>query len=86
MNALRSRLNDIARRNSGLLNGGLSRLMIKWRLTFPGVCSQIAPGTWLSISFIIGGDSALTRSSLPEMNARTVVAGSRMTVNSMPSR
>jgi hypothetical protein len=35
---------------------------------------RIASGTWLGMSFIIEGDIALTRSNLPEMNAKTVVA------------
>src|SRR6516225_5669482 len=39
-NAWRSMLSDIARRSSGLLNGGLSRLMIRWRFTVPGAVAD----------------------------------------------
>ena len=52
--ALRSRVSDIARRSSALSKGGLSRLMIRVRLTFVGATSQIACGTWLFMSFRIG--------------------------------
>jgi hypothetical protein len=44
INALRSKVIDIARRRSGLSKGGLSRLTINVRLTFVAVTSQIARG------------------------------------------
>src|SRR5215469_14710458 len=52
--ALRSKVKDIARRRSALSKGGLSRLMIRVRLTFVGATSQIACGAWLFISLRIG--------------------------------
>ena len=54
MNALRSKLSAIARRKSGLSKGGTTRLMIRSRLMFIAVISQIAWGTWLCTSFSSG--------------------------------
>jgi hypothetical protein len=54
MNALRSRLNAIARRRSILSKGGLAGLMIIVRLTFVDVTSQIACGACAAKSFKVG--------------------------------
>ena len=54
MNALRSSVSAIARRISGLSNGGLSRLMMQVALTLVGISSQIACGAWLLMSFSSG--------------------------------
>ena len=54
MKALRSRVSAIARRSSGLSNGGSSRLTITLRWTLVGTSSQIACGAWLLTSFSIG--------------------------------
>jgi hypothetical protein len=48
--ALRSSVRDIARRRSGLSKGGLSRLIIKVRLTLVGATLQIARGAMRSFS------------------------------------
>src|SRR5215813_4328214 len=52
--AWRSMLSAIARRISGSLKGGLSRLISRLRLMPPGVTSQIAAGAWLVMSLISG--------------------------------
>ena len=75
----------MARRISGLSKGGASRLMIRLRLIPPGVTSQIAPGSWLLMSFDNGRVVAI-QSSFPATKARFAVERSRMIVNSMPSR
>jgi hypothetical protein len=54
MNALRSRLNAIARRKSILSKGGFAGLMIIVRLTLVDVTSQIACGACSAKSFRVG--------------------------------
>jgi hypothetical protein len=56
MKACRSRVSAIARRRSGLSNGGAARLTIKVRGMFHGTTSQIACGAWFLICFISGTD------------------------------
>ena len=86
--ALRSRVSVIARRKSGLSNGGLSRLMIRLRLMLPGVISQIACGIWLFTSFNSGTVRLYGKvmSNFPAMNAKVAVERLRTMVYSMPSR
>ena len=51
MNAWRSSASIIARRSSGLSNGGTARLTIAVRLVFQLAISQFISGAWLLISF-----------------------------------
>ena len=85
MNAWRSRESAIARRNSGLSNGGAVRLISRSRLLLSITTSQTACGTWLLMSFN-SGIVAKMKSSLPATKARCHVAGLAMIVYSMPSR
>jgi hypothetical protein len=64
----------------------MARIMIKWRFTVPGASSQIEFGSWLMMSFTIGGERATATSNLPAMNASMAVAGSRIILKSMASR
>jgi len=88
MNALRSKLSAIARRRSGLLKGGTSRLTIRLRLMPPGSSSQIACGAWFATSFSSGTERLYGKviSNLPATNANVAVDKFRMIVYSMPSR
>ncbi len=88
MNALRSRLNAIARRKSALSNGGTSRLMIRFTLTLPCGSSHTAAGTWLFTSFSSGMLTvpAKVRSYFPAVNAKIAVDRFFAIVYSMPSR
>src|SRR5580692_10205563 len=63
--ARRSMLSAIARRISGSLKGGLSRLISRLRLMPPGVTSQIAAGARLVMSFISGMDRGCDPIGLP---------------------
>ena len=74
-NALRSRLNAIARRNSGLSKGGAFRFTIRFVLTLPGFDSQIASGIWLLISRISGIVTAPAKVNwyLPAIKAKIAV-------------
>ena len=89
MKAWRSRLSAIARRKSGLSNGGRLRLMMMWRLTPPaGATSQIAFGVWARMFFTVSGDKVPGKdmSSLPATKASADVAGSATIWYSIPSR
>jgi hypothetical protein len=79
---------DIARRSSGLSNGGFSRLISRWRLTLLGVHMQIDCGTCPLMSFISGTVTwpGAVISNFPAMKAKTAVAWSGIIVCSMPSR
>ncbi len=87
-NALRSRESAIARRNSGLSKGGLSRLTIRLVLTLPGGMSQTASGIWLTMSRISGIETlpAKVKSYLPAIKANITVERLRLIVYSIPSR
>jgi hypothetical protein len=54
MKPLRSKLKAIARRRSGLSNGGALRLMSRLLLTLLGLSSQTASGTWVFTSLSNG--------------------------------
>ena len=87
MKALRSRLSAIARRSSGSSNGGLSRLMIRLRLTLVGLSSQIACGAWRAKSLVSGTDKPpKVMSNFPLTNANTAVETFLIIVYSTPSR
>ena len=72
INALRSKLNAIARRRSGLWKGAAPELTIIVRLTLVAVTSQIACGVWLLKSFKVGTvtPKGEITSNLPAKNAR----------------
>ena len=76
MKAWRSRLSAIARRNSGLSNGGADRLISRSRLLLSITTSQTACGAWLLRSFSSGIVEKM-KSSLPATKARCQVAGLR---------
>ena len=73
--AWRSSASAIARRSSGLSNGGLSRLTIRLVLTLPGGSSQIASGRCFCRSRVSGIVSvpAKVSSYLPATKARIAV-------------
>src|SRR6516164_3694877 len=62
MNALRSRVSDIARLISGLSKGGLSRLTRRFRGVLDVTISQIACGAWFFTSLTCGIVTPLIRS------------------------
>ena len=64
INALRSKLSDIARRRSGLSKGGLSRLTIRLRALAALTSSQITCDAWLllSLRMCVGASASLLRS------------------------
>ena len=78
----------IARRSSGLSNGGTARLMIAVRLVFQLAISQLISGAWFLISFNsdIGTKPGPVRSNWWAPRARIQVEAFRMIVYSMPSR
>ena len=78
----------IARRSSGLSNGGTARLMIAVRLVFQLAIWQFISGAWLLISFRsdIGTKPGPVRSNLRALRAKIAVEALRMIVYSMPSR
>ena len=86
--ALRSRVSAIARRRSGLSNGGARELTIRLLLTPLGRNSQIAWGSWRSISFnkrhghLVGN----VMSIFPASKAKSAVERLGMIVHSIPSR
>ena len=88
MNALRSSVSIIARRISGLSNGGLSRLIIRFVLTLVGTSSHTAFGAWSLMSFISGTEISVgnVMSNLPATKPSTAVERFGMIVYSMPSR
>ena len=73
MNAWRSRLSAIARRNSSLSNGGAARLISRSRLLLSMTTSHTACGAWLFTSFS-SGIVAKMKSSLPAAKASSRVA------------
>ena len=88
MKDLRSRVSAIARRRSGLSKGGALRLTIKVLLTPLGRNSQIACGSWRSMSFSNGTVTSYGKvmSSFPATKASSAVERLGMIVHSMPSR
>src|SRR5215472_12136672 len=63
MNALRSRVSDIARLISGLSKGGLSRLTRRFRGVLDVTISQIACGAWFFTSLTCGIVTPLIRAA-----------------------
>ena len=88
MNACRSSVNAIARRRSGLSNGGACRLIMTLRSTLVGARWQISLPIWLVTSLSIGTCRKYHEviSTLPDTKVRTPVATFLMIWYSMPSR
>ena len=88
MNALRSSASAIARRISGLSNGGEVELTMMLVVTLVGATTQTAFGACVLTSFSSGIDTSVgnVMSNLPAMKARMAVERFGMMVNSMPSR
>src|SRR5215208_4135557 len=88
MKALRSNVNAIARRTSGLLNGAASRLMMLLRSTLVGDMRQSSCPTCLFISFSIGTCRKYheVMSTLLDTKASAPVATFLMSWYSMASR
>ena len=86
--ALRSSASIIARRISGLSNGGLSRLISRLVLTLVGTSSQTACGAWFLTSFISGTEISVGKvmSNFPATKPSTAVERFGMIVYSTPSR
>ena len=86
--ALRSSASAIARRISGLSNGGAVELTMMLVLTLIGATTQTAFGAWVLTSLSSGIDTSVgnVMSNLPATNARMAVERFGMMVNSMPSR
>ena len=88
MKALRSSASTMARRRSGLSNGGASRLTIRLVVTFIEVTTHCALGIWLlmSVSKGIVTSHGKVMSNLPDTKLSIAVARLGTMVNSMPSR
>ena len=88
MNALRSSASAIARRMSGLSNGGDVGLTMRLVVTLVGATTQTAFGACALMSLSSGIVTSVGKvmSNLPAMKASIAVERLGMMVNSMPSR